>query len=183
LGKGFRTDGSNLPWVVESLRKQHPERFKLWVDHVRTALRDLEDIETIERADDRHRYLLVSYNNGLRVPAWMVSDGTLRLLALTLPAYLPDFRGIYLIEEPENGIHPRAVETVLQSLAHVYDAQVLVASHSPVVLAQVEPKQILCFAKSTAGESDVVLGSDHPALRDWKGVPNLAELYASGVLG
>jgi hypothetical protein len=64
----------------------------------------------------------------------MASDGALRLLALTLPAYLNDFQGVYLVEEPENGIHPRAVETLFQSLSSVYDAQMLLATHSPVIL-------------------------------------------------
>ncbi len=81
----------------------------------------------------------------------MASDGTLRLLALTLPAYLPDFSGVYLIEEPENGIHPRAVETVYQSLSSVYGAQILVATHSPVLLSMVDAKNVLCFAKTPEG--------------------------------
>jgi len=49
---------------------------------------------------------VVEFENGLSAPSWVVSDGTLRLLALTLLAYAPDVHGIYLIEEPENGIHP-----------------------------------------------------------------------------
>ena len=57
----------------------------------------------------------------------------MRFLALTLLAYLPDPAGPYLIEEPENGIHPRNVETVFESLSSVYDAQVLLATHSPGV--------------------------------------------------
>ncbi len=40
----------------------------------------------------------------------------MRLLALTLLAYLPDNREIYLLEEPENGVHPLALEGVLDSL-------------------------------------------------------------------
>ena len=113
----------------------------------------------------------------------MASDGTLRLLALTLPAYLGDFSGIYLIEEPENGIHPRAVETMYQSLSSVYDAQILVATHSPVILSIAEPSQVLCFAKSEMEATDIVLGSEHPALRDWRGETNLGTLFAAGVLG
>lgn len=59
---------------------------------------------------------MLKYINGLEIPLWLVSDGTLRMLALSLLAYLPDLTGIYLVEEPENGIHPQAVETVWQSL-------------------------------------------------------------------
>jgi predicted ATPase len=182
-GRGFRPDGSNLPWVVAELEKTNPAKVREWVAHVRTALPDLEDIRTVERAEDRHRYLVLVYRGGLEVPSWMASDGTLRLLALTLPAYLEDFRGIYLIEEPENGIHPRAVETMHQSLSSVYDAQILMATHSPVILSVVKPEDVLCFAKTAEGATDIVTGDRHPRLRDWQGEENLGVLFAGGVLG
>ena len=181
-GKKFRPDGSNLPWVVDHLRTSDEHRFREWIRHLQTALRDLEDVRVIQREDDKHAYLMLCYKGGLQVPSWMASDGTLRMLALTLPAYLSDIRGIYLIEEPENGIHPKAVEPVFQSLSSVYDAQVLLASHSPVVLSLVEPAQVLCFAKDSTGATDIVAGDKHPALRAWKGTPNFNVLFAAGVL-
>lgn len=182
-GQGFRPDGSNLPWVVADLRQRSPERFRQWVAHLRTTFPDLEDLDTIERPEDRHRYLVLQYSGGLKVPSWMASDGTLRMLALTLPAYLEDFKGIYLIEEPENGIHPRAIETMTQSLSSVYNAQVLMATHSPVVLSTVEAEQILCFSKNAEGATEIVRGSEHPALREWKHETTLGTLFAAGVLG
>jgi predicted ATPase len=181
--RGFKSDGSNLPWVVEALKKADPARFADWIAHVRTALPDIEDIRTVEREDDRHRYLVICYRGGLEVPSWMASDGTLRLLALTLPAFLPDFTGVYLIEEPENGIHPRAVETMFQALSSAYNAQILMATHSPVILSIVELADVLCFAKTPEGATDIVRGTDHPALRHWKGESNLSTLFAAGVLG
>lgn len=181
--RGFRPDGSNLPWVIEALKTSNAERFRSWVAHVQTALPEIEDISTIERSDDRHRYLVIKHCSGFDIPSWMVSDGTLRLLALTLPAYLSDFQGIYLIEEPENGIHPRAVETIFQSLSSVYGAQILLATHSPVILSIAEARSVLCFAKTAEGATDVILGSEHPALKEWRGETNLGVLFAGGVLG
>jgi len=182
-GLRFKPDGSNLPWVIEDLRKKDVTRFANWIAHLQTALPDIEDIRTIEREDDRHRYLVIKYQNGLELPSWVVSDGTLRLLALTLPAYLPDLKGIYLIEEPENGIHPKAVETVFHSLSSVYDAQILLATHSPVLLSIANIDQVLCFAKTAYGETSIVIGNLHPALKDWKGEIDLGMLLAAGVLG
>ncbi|MBI2911165.1 MAG: ATP-binding protein [Chloroflexi bacterium] len=179
----FKMDGSNLPWVVAHLERNKPDRLRQWVAHLRTALPDLEHVRTIERPDDRHRYLVLGYGGGLEVPSWTASDGTLRLLALTLPAYLPDVRGVFLVEEPENGIHPRAVETLFQSLSSVYDAQVLLATHSPVILSVAGPEYVLCFAKTEEGATDIVRGTEHPALRAWHGETNLGVLFASGVLG
>jgi predicted ATPase len=182
-GLKFKPDGSNLPWVIHNNHSDTPERHKEWVAHVRTALPDLVDVNTVELPDTRHRYMRLQYESGLDVPAWMASDGTLRLLALTLPAYLVDFEGIYLIEEPENGIHPMAMETVFQSLRSVYDAQILLATHSPVILGCAETSDILCFKKAENGATDIVAGHNHPALRQWQGSLNLSDLYASGVLG
>jgi predicted ATPase len=181
--RGFRTDGSNLPWVVNDLQQRHYDRFQGWVEHIQTALPDLVTVHTTMRPEDRHRYLVLEYRGGLKVPSWMVSDGTLRLLALTLPAYIPDFQGIYLIEEPENGIHPKAVETVFQSLSSVYNAQLLLASHSPVILGCAPTESVLCFAKNEEGATDVVSGTNHPRLQEWKGETNLGVLFAAGVLG
>ncbi|MBX3083031.1 MAG: AAA family ATPase [Anaerolineae bacterium] len=181
--RAFLPDGSNLPWVVEELTATHPDRFAEWIDHVRTALPDILAIKSLERPEDRHRYLAVDYASGVSVPSWVVSDGTLRMLALTLLPYLPNLNGLYLIEEPENGIHPRAVETVFQSLSSVYDGQVLVATHSPIILSLASPKQLLCFARTSEGATDIIRGDQHPRLHEWKGEIGLGTLFASGVLG
>jgi len=156
------------------------------IRHLQTALPDLIGIRTVQREDDKHRYLMLKYQSGLEVPSWLASDGTLRLLALTLPAYLPTFEGTYLIEEPENGIHPQAAEAVFQSLSSVYNAQVLLATHSPVLLSLIKPKdsdKVLCFAKARDGSTDIVSGDQHPNLLSWQGEPNFSVLFAGGVLG
>lgn len=179
----FATDGSNLPYVIERLRTKAPDNFSAWIAHLQTALPDIVDVHTLERPDTRFRHLEVTYDEGIRVPSWTVSDGTLRLMALTLPAFLPDVEGVFLIEEPENGIHPRAVETMFQAMSNVCDAQILVASHSPVILSIAEPSQILCFAKDSQGATSIVRGDQHPALVDWQHDISLGVLFASGVLG
>ncbi|MBN2291081.1 MAG: ATP-binding protein [Pirellulales bacterium] len=182
-GATVKPDGSNLPLVVENLKTKNADRFHDWIAHLRTALPDLEDIEVIDRPEDRHRWLRLCYRGDLKVPSWMVSDGTLRLLALTILAYLPDIEGVFLIEEPENGIHPRAVETMVQSLRSVYGAQILLATHSPVVLGVAELDEVLCFDKAKDGSTEIMLGSQHPVLRDWKHDADLGSLFAAGVLG
>ena len=180
---GFSPDGSNLPWVVDRLRQENGARFRDWIDHLRTVLPDLKEISTVERPEDRHCYMVYEYHGGLKVPSWLVSDGTLRLTALTLPAYLNELDGIYLIEEPENGIHPGAVAAVHDSLSSMYGAQVLLATHSPVVLNAAGMGDVLCFAKDDTGATDIVLGTEHPMLQQWRGDACLGTLHASGVLG
>jgi predicted ATPase len=179
----FQPDGSNLPLVVRELREKYGSKYQSWLNHVQTALPSLAALEVIERPEDRSLYLVAVYTSGLKVPSWLISDGTLRLLALTLLAYLPLTDQVYLIEEPENGVHPRAMEAVFQSLFSVYTGQVLLATQSPISLGLAGPEQILCFARTPSGATDIVCGKDHPALKDWRGQIDLGILYASGVLG
>jgi len=180
--KVFRPDGSNLPWAIDDFKKKNKENFERWISHVKTALPEIKTVETVERPEDKHRYLQVIDENGLKIPSWVLSDGTLRLLALTLISYI-DNPGIYLIEEPENGIHPLAVETVFQALSSSYESQILCATHSPVILSLSEPEQVLCFAKDKEGATDLVRGSEHPNLKNWKRETDLGTLFAAGVLG
>ena len=176
-------DGSNLPWTVKRLQIADPGRFDAWLRHVRTGVRDLQEIRVVEREDDRHAYLMLRYVNGVEVPSWAVSDGTLRLLALTLIAYLPDSDCLYLLEEPENGIHPLAVETVYQSLSSMWDSQVLVTSHSPELLMCAEPKNVLCFRTDHEGAAQIVPGHRHPRLAHWRSAADVDLLFASEILG
>lgn len=179
----FQPDGSNLPIMVEYLHQSHPERFGWWIGQLQTTLDDLETVEVVERPEDRSKYLMITYRNGIKVPAWLLSDGTLRLLALTLIAYLPHQGAVFLIEEPENGIHPKAMESVYQSLSSVYTGQVFLATHSPLFLSLAEPDALLIFAKTASGATDIVRGLQHPILKQWERETSLEVLFAAGVLG
>ena len=181
---GFAPDGSNLPWIIKYMEKRYRKDYDEWLAHVQTVLSDLASIRVVERPDDRHAHLILRYRTGAEIPSWMASDSTLRLLALTLLAYLPNQGEIYVLEEPENGIHPMAMECVYQSLNSIYGSQLLLATHSPVVLKLAEPEDVLCFAKNSEGATDVVRGDRHPRSVDWQsGPPDMELLFATGVLG
>jgi predicted ATPase len=179
----FLPDGSNLPWVVERLRQASPDRYRQWLAHVRTALPDVRGIRSAERAQDRYRYLVLELASGLETPSWSASDGALRILALTVLAHLPDLNGVVLIEAPENRIHPKTIETVFQSLSSVRDAQVLIATHSPVMLSLADPDQVLCFGRDESGATAIVSGSQHPNVAERSGEVDLGALFAAGLLG
>ena len=180
---GLADDGSNLPWVVKELRDQHPENFHEWLGHVQTVFPDLADLHVEIRPDNRHANIVLRYRTGVDVPSWTASDGTMRLLALTLIAYLPDNHDTYLLEEPENGVHPLAIQGIRDSLWSAYDAQVLVTTHAPTLLALIDPREVLCFDKDAEGAADIVRGKDHPALKDWQGEIDMDILFAKGVAG
>ncbi|MBP2847941.1 methylation-associated defense system AAA family ATPase MAD3 [Dickeya oryzae] len=191
--KVITANGRNIPWLTLELKREgapegaladyRSERYADWIAHVQTALPQVTDIEVREREDDHHAYFVVSYKGDFKVPSPGLSDGTLRILTLTLLPYLSKQPAILVTEEPENGIHPRAIEAVLQSLSSMYDSQVWVSSHSPVVLARAKLDQLLCARLASEGGVEMVAGTDHPRLQEWRGGIDLGSLFAAGVLG
>ncbi len=152
-----------------------------WAAHLRYALPDLQSIGWARRQADNAEYLLLRYDNCLEAPSWVLSDGTLRMMALTLPAFLPPEPAVYMVEEPENGVHPRALEIVLRSLSSIPGAQLLLATHSPFVVQQCGIGPLLCFSRNDDG-THIVSGIEHPALTEWDGTPDLGIVFAAGVL-
>ncbi len=162
-------DGGNLPWLVERLQRGQSDLYRRWLEHVRTVFPDIAEIGMRVQDWDNQSYLTIRYNNGLELPSHHISEGTLRLLALTLLAYVPAKSPVYLIEEPENGVHPAALEAIYESLSSVYDGQVLLTTHSPILLSAVAIEEILCFSQDNDGATQIVEGPEHPQLRNWRG--------------
>ena len=77
-GSRFLADGSNLPFVADTLLNQDKAKAKSWVGHMECALAGFKSVRVVDRPDDRHKYLMLKYDNGLEVPSWKTSDGTLR---------------------------------------------------------------------------------------------------------
>ncbi len=177
-------DGRNTPWLAQAMREDDPASFRLWVDHMRTALPQLLDIDVREREEDHHAYFVLDYAGGHRVTSSGLSDGTVRILALSVLPYLPAevLPQLLVTEEPENGIHPQAIATVLASLSSIRHSQVWISTHSPVVLAGTELSDVLATRLHDDGSADVIRGDRHPRLQDWRGSIDLGSLFASGVL-
>ncbi len=180
---GLLPSAINLPHLALALQQQDPFRFNLWQEHVKSALPNIERIELEEREEDHHVYFRILYQGGYPITSSGLSEGTLRILALTILPYLNNLPAIVFLEEPENGIHPGAIEAVLQSLSSAYNSQLLFSTHSPVVLANSELSQLLCFRLDSSGAASIVNGVDHPQLKEWKGQIDLGALLATGVLG
>ena len=177
------SDGSNLPWVIKSFKDNSPELFSEWVKSLKAALPDLQDIKIVQRDEDKYCYLELCYQDGFKAPSWVASDGTLRLIALTLLAYLPQTSRACLVEEPENGIHPQALKAVVKALSSVSASQILLTTHSPVTLNSADTSEILCFAKTPEGATDVVLGCEHPIMVERGSEVDIGELFNRGLLG
>ena len=180
-------NGATLAWLAHQLSpepKNHPTpKFDRWQRMVRLALPGLDRIEAVVRPDDKRAYLRLHFRNGAVIPASGLSDGSLSILALTILPFLPALPDLLTCEQPEDGVHPKGIEVVLEALHSLRKCQVFVSSHSPLVLAQCEPQQVVCLAIAENGSVIATRGKQHPALQQWKGTLDLGTLFALGGAG
>ena len=125
----------------------------------------VDDVRDVWVDEDPKRELLTlnaRLSDGSEHPARSLSDGTLRFLALAIIEQTPQSGGLYCLEEPENGIHPERIPSMLRLLEdistdaaeRVDDAdnplrQVIVNTHSPAVVAQVPDDSLIVAERVT----------------------------------
>jgi predicted ATPase len=158
-----------------------------WVRQVATAVDGLASVEVREREEDKFLVLQARFDgqHAEPIPSWMLSDGTLRLMALTLLSYAATDQDldIYLIEEPENGLHPLAIQVAFESLSNPPSySQILCATHSPIFLAQASLDQALVFRRAKEDYSIVRRSPELPELQEWSERVSLPGLFVTGVL-
>jgi predicted ATPase len=118
----------------------------------------IDDVYEIGVDRDEKRELLtlqLTTRNKVSYPAKSLSDGTLRFLALAVLELDSNNQGVLCLEEPENGIHPQRIPAILRLLKDIaVDTnervgrdnplrQVIINTHSPVVVQQIEDSDLL----------------------------------------
>jgi predicted ATPase len=122
--------------------------------------------------------------NGWEIPAHHASAGVLLFLAYLTLVHGERPPRTLLLEEPENGIHPRRLKTVLELLRRLTEGvagalptQVIMTTHSPYLVDFVRPEEVLVFRKGSGGATEVTRMADAPHLEDRLGEQQLGELW------
>jgi len=125
-------------------------------------------VTMLQKADGKGLYFKLSTADQL-VPASQASDGTLLVLAYLAILYLPKPPRVLLVEEPENGVHPkrlRDVLGVLRELVHEQShTQIVLTTHSPYVLDLFKPEEVTLCTMQSNGEVKTTRLSESPTVR------------------
>ena len=145
------------------------------------------------RADDPREILMLQQEAGGKgiyfeltgggppLAAAQVSDGMLLVLAYLAVLYLPEPPRVLLVEEPENGIHPKRLRDVLKILRELVKeqahTQVILTTHSPYALDLFEPQEVTLCQRAEDGSISVHRLSESKAVREQREVFTLGEIW------
>jgi predicted ATPase len=136
--------GKNLAAALFRIEQQDPYALKEISRKLNSFLPGFTDIEVIDDHANRQYLIKVKGEDGKWFSSRVLSEGTLRVLALCILQYDDKFTGLLCFEEPENGIHPfriKAITQLLKNLTATFTEddllrQVIVNTHSPILISE-----------------------------------------------
>ena len=143
-------DGSNIAAVLEKLEKDNELREQI-IEWMSVIVPEMKKVSVRTQNIDSSKGLFFEEDSGNRFPAHMVSDGTIYALCL-LVAVLTRVKqpGITIIEEPERGLHPKAISELIGFIREYASPHhpIILTTHSESVVRSLELEELYFVSKS-----------------------------------
>ena len=141
--------GEELASYLNTLRAHNPRQFQTVEKALHLMLPNVDGIEI--DVNDIGEVELRLKENGIAIPARVLSEGTLRLLGLLSLAGASDAPSLVGFEEPETGVHPGRISLIAEMLKtsrYIGESQYVVTTHSPI-LPDLIPDESLFVAQQS----------------------------------
>lgn len=192
-GETLDENGSNLSSVLYHLTRVQDER---GTERVLEFIRDLpeQQIEGIEFHATPRAEVMLRLGESFGGPveyrdAPVLSDGTLRVLAIAAAILSAPKGALVVMEEIDNGVHPSRAANLLASIRRVAeerDLSVLLTSHNPAIADAMPdaavPDIVACYRDPDEGDSRLVRLNDLVEYPELVARASIGRLMTSRVL-
>lgn len=160
--RGMDKTGQGIVDALADILLSNRKNFDELEERLTRLVPNIERI-SLHRRDDRTFLMeLIDRYSEHHIPASDISDGTLRILAFLTALYQENTPSIICFEEIENGVHPWLLHKMMELLKIVSTegitgkpVQVLITTHSPVLLNYVEPHQVRAVELDNEGKTQI----------------------------
>ncbi len=175
--------GLGLPAVYDAIQNRDIQSFLDLNAEIKKLFPDVKSIR-LKNPSAGTKSIAITLLDGTDIEAEQMSEGLLYYLAFAALQYI-DQPAILLIEEPENGLHPARIAEVMRVLRELSKTtQVILATHSPLVINELEPHEVSVITRSREKGTEARLIKDTANFEERSKVYALGELwlsYANGV--
>ena len=164
-------DASNLSQVIGKIFEDDDKRDD-FIDWLRIIIPEFKDIEIKKsNIDGSFEFFLFEKSSNKPFPKYLISDGTYSILALMAAVYQTDQPQFLCIEEPENGLHPQAIQLLVdffREKCEEYGHHIWLNTHSQTLVRCMEIDELILVnkvdgetrAKQLTKEDEVNLKTD-----------------------
>ncbi|WP_437282129.1 ATP-binding protein [Sorangium sp. So ce375] len=194
-GPDVAYDGTNTAVTLASIKLGHDEEFERIEQSLRRIIPNVARIRirqaVVQRpnpaAPNRLENVVGSkvffdFTGAPGVPAHAASQGTLITLALLTVLHGPSRPSLLLLDDFAESLHPQAqmdlVRLVKRMLEEFDELQIVATTHSPYILDELDPSEVLAFALRDDGTVALKRLSEHPQAEKMKGALSAGQLWS-----
>jgi len=178
-------DGSNIAKYLLNLRKLNPAAFNSVLEALRHLLPYAKDLQVVLSTELKRSVYLQLIEGECQIAEWLLSTGTLRIVALLALLRHPKPPPLIVIEEIENGLDPRTLQFILEEIRNVVNSgksQVILTSHSPYFLDLLQLEHIVLVERDETGQPTFFKPDNKGSLLEWIKKFSPGKLYSMGKL-
>lgn len=167
----FREDtGLGLAAVYQALNSREVDKFIAIRERVRNFFPTVDNLQVLKVGSGPNGEALfalqVRLRDGTLVDAGGISEGLLYFLGFAALECVEGSK-LFLIEEPENGLHPSRIAEVIGVLRNLSKSnQVVLATHSPLVINELKGEEISVVTRHSERGTQVKLLCDVPGYEE-----------------
>lgn len=179
----LHSDASNLASVLKRMGEENPEALFRIEDTVRQIAPFFSKFHFPNLPNDQTQLMWVDrHASEVRYGPFQLSDGTLRFICLATLLLQPSLPSMVIIDEPELGLHPHAIDLLAEMLKGASESsQLLVSTQSPRLLDKFNPQEVI-VANHRDGET-LLERLNQKELEAWLDDYSLGELWEHDRLG
>ena len=181
--KKLMPNGENLVQILQRIKNHHSLVYDKIEERIKMVNPNFKDI-SFDFIGAKSLLVLRENNLSRSVPLEHISDGTIRFLLLLSILYNPERGSLICIDEPEIGLHPDMINTVAKAIKYAANdgTQLIIATHSPILLNQFDLEDIWIFEKNQKNET-IVVSKSEDNYKDWSDQYLAGQLWLSGKIG
>jgi predicted ATPase len=176
-------DGGNLAEYLNDIRNQDLSAFEGIVDALRHVVPYAVDLQPTLTSEVERAFNLKLKEQQFDIPGWLLSTGTLRIVALLACLRHPRPPTLLVVEEIENGLDPRTLHLLVEEIRAAVNAgttQVILTTHSPYLLDLLDLSHIVIVEREDG--QTVFRRPDEKKLAHWSKSFAPGRLYTMGRL-
>lgn len=180
----LREDAANLPAYLYWMQTKHPKEFK----KIEMAVRSIApyfnsfNLAPDKLNENQIRLRWKEKNSDAYFDAKHLSDGTLRFIALATLLLQPETPKVIIIDEPELGLHPFAINKLAGLIKKASaNTQVIISTQSVNLVDNFEPEDIIVVDRKDKQSIFNRLKSDE--LTEWLNNYSISDLWNKNVIG
>lgn len=177
-------DGSNIAEYLLSIRTLDASAFEGIIETLKYVLPYAVELEPMLTSELERAVYLQLAEGRFKVPGWLLSTGTLRIVSLLALLRHPSPPPLIVIEEIENGLDPRTIHLIVEEIRNAVESgktQVIATTHSPYLLDLLHLSQIVVVERKD-GEPKFWRPTDDASLREWAKKYGPGKLYTMDLL-